>query len=85
MENYCTLLHIISSTLYEVCLVQNRTTQISGKPCIVERGLVENKIGRTGYVDDFDVKHLLSISFVARASQLRKHATHWTPHTICAK
>ena len=48
---------------YEVCLVQNRTTQIKGKPCIVERGL-ENKISRTRYADDFDV------SYEARASQL---------------
>ena len=70
--------------IYEVCLVQNRTTQITGKPCIVERRL-ENNIGRTVYDDDFEETHILSISYLARASQLRKHATHWTPHTTWAK
>ena len=43
----------------------------------------ENKICRTGLVDDISSIQLISTSYVAPASLPRKHANTWTPDHLC--
>ena len=67
--------------MYEVCSVENRMIAFTGKPCVVERGR-EKKICWTKQDDNIVRTQLLSISYLARVSLLKKHATYWTPHHL---